>query len=125
MPKFLPVPWIRWQRFRIEGVVREAESGRPLAGLVVCAFDKDVVKDDYLGETETDEAGRFEIRFTDADFKDALESRPDLYLCIFAHGRLGPVHDTSYEIRRNASDDEYYEIAIPRAALAAPSAMGS
>ena len=118
MPKFLPVPWIRWQRFRVAGIVQESETGRPLPGLVVCAFDKDVVTDDYLGESETDAVGRFEIRFTDADFKDAVESQPDLYLCVFVPGDDQPVHDTSYAIRRDASEDEYYEIEIPRATVA-------
>ncbi len=119
MPKFLPVPWIRWQRFRVGGVIREKESGRPLQGLVVSAFDKDLVSDDYLGEAETDESGSFEIRFSDADFKDAVESQPDLYLCVFVPGTREPVHDTSYEIRNDASPDEHYDIEISKAALAA------
>jgi carotenoid cleavage dioxygenase len=119
MPTFLPVPWVRWSRFRVSGVIREKESGEPIPGLVVCAFDKDVVKDDYLGECETDEQGGFEIRFTDADFKDAVESQPDLYLCVLSPGKLGPIHDTSYTIRRNASQDEFYEIEIGRAVLEA------
>jgi carotenoid cleavage dioxygenase len=117
MPSFLPVPWIRWQRFVVDGVVREQESGRPLSGLVVCAFDKDLIKDDYLGECETDAAGRFEIRFTDADFKDAMESRPDIYLCVFAPGTREPVHDTSLALRKDAGDEEHYELAIPRGSL--------
>ncbi len=121
MPQFLPVPWIRWQRFRVEGVIREKESGRPLPGLVVSAFDKDLVSDDYLGEAETDESGSFEIRFSDADFKDAIESQPDLYLCVFVPGTREPVHDTAYAIRKNASADEHYEIEIPEAALSAAS----
>ncbi len=116
------MPWFRWQRFRVGGVVREQETGRPLPGLVVCAFDKDLVKDDYLGETQRDESGSFEIRFTDADFKDALESRPDLYLCVFQPGTRVPVHDTSYAIRKNASDVEHYEIEIPPDALAGATA---
>jgi hypothetical protein len=120
MPKFLPVPWIRWQRFRVEGVVREQETGRPLTGLLVCAYDKDVIQDDYLGGAETDANGCFEIRFTDADFKDAMESRPDLYLCVFAPGVREPVHDTSFVIRRNAGEEEYYDIEIPRSGLTPP-----
>ena len=117
MPKFLPVPWLRWQRFRVEGVIREQETGRPIPGLMVCAFDKDVVSDDYLGESETDPAGRFEVRFTDAEFKDAVESRPDIFLCVFEPGTEEPIHDTSSSIRRNASNEEYYEIAIARGVL--------
>ena len=119
MPKFLPVPWMRWKRFRVSGVIREAGSHAPIQGLLVCAYDKDVVKDDYLGESETDADGAFEIRFTDADFKDVVESQPDLYLCVFVPGNGEPVHDTSYVIRRNASNDEVYEIEIPADVVAA------
>ncbi len=117
MPKFLRVPWIRWQRFRVSGRVREQESGRPITGLRVCAFDQDVVQDDFLGETTTDADGRFEIHFTDAAFKDFSESRPDLYLCLFREGSRDPIVDTSYEVRDDASEEEYYDIAIPVAVL--------
>ena len=110
MTRSIPVPWLRWQRFRITGVVKDP-TGAPLAGLRVQAFDKDVVSDDFLGDTDTNAEGRFEIRFTDADFRDAVEARPDLYLKVFlASGEL--IHDTSYAIRRNASDEEYYEITL-------------
>lgn len=113
MPRFVPVPWIRWQRFRISGVVQSEDSRRPLEGFRVVAFDKDLVKDDFLGEDVTNAAGEFEIRFTDADFKDVLESKPDIYLCAFAPGESDPVVDTSYAIRENASQDEFFELTVP------------
>ena len=117
MPDFVRIPWLQWKRFRIEGVVVEKESRRPLADLTVRAFDKDVMKDDHLGDARTDAEGQFEIHFTDAAFKDILESRPDIYLCIFHDGGGEPLHDTSYAIRENASHEEYFEIEIPAADL--------
>lgn len=117
MPSFLPVPWFRWKRYRIEGVVRELESGRPLSGLYVRAFDKDVLRDDFLGDAVTDATGRFEIRFDDSRFKDLLESKPDIYLCVFVPDAGTPVHDTSCAVRENASHEEYFEIEIPKAEL--------
>jgi len=117
MRGFLPVPWIQWKRFRVEGTVREQESGRPIPGLVVCAFDEDLVKDDFLGECETDPDGRFEIQFTDADFKDFGETRPDLYLTVFLPGDEQPIHDTSHAVRDDADEEEFYDIEIPTAAL--------
>jgi carotenoid cleavage dioxygenase len=116
MPRFLPVPWLRWKRFRVEGVVRERESGRPLSGYQVRAYDKDVLRDDFLGDATTDAAGRFAIDFTDARFKDLFESQPDLYLCVFAPGVAEPVHDTEYAIRENASQEETYEIEVDASA---------
>jgi carotenoid cleavage dioxygenase len=117
VPKFVPVPWFRWNRYVVEGVIREQESGRPIPGLRVTAFDEDVIRDDHLGDAVTDAEGRFEIHFSDHDFKDVLESNPDIYLCIFAEGAAEPLHDTSFEVRRNASNHEVYEIAIPRERL--------
>ena len=117
MPDFLTVPWIRWERFRVEGTVREKESGRPLPGLIVRVFDKDFFSDDYLGEDETDAEGRFEVGFTDADFKDELESRPDLYLCVMARGSAEPIHDTEDAVREHAHHEEIFQIEIPRAQL--------
>ena len=113
MAKLIPVPWLQWRRFRVSGLVCEEGSRRPLPGLRVLAFDKDVLSDDFLGESITDAAGRFEIRFTDADFKDVLESRPDIYLTLLAADRQEPIFDTSYAIRHNATDEEYFEIQIP------------
>ena len=71
------------------------------------------MKDDFLGEAVTDAEGAFTIRFTDADFKDVVESQPDIYLCIFAPGHDRPIVDTSCEVRENASNDEYFEIEVP------------
>lgn len=118
MPTYVPIPWIQWKRHRVFGIVREAETGRPLAGLLVTALDKDIWKDDFLGQCETDGEGCFEIRFTDADFKDVGESKPDLYLCVTKAGRDEPLVDTSARVRMNASEEEYFEIEVPRGVLA-------
>lgn len=118
MPEFVPVPWIRWQRFRITGLVVTEDSARAAEGLRVTAFDKDLVKDDFLGEAVTDAEGHFEIRFTDADFKDVLESQPDIYLCVFVPGQPTPIADTACEIRENASQEEYFRIEVPESVLA-------
>ena len=115
MPKFLPIPWIQWKRFRIEGFVRFEGDGAPCQGVRVCAFDKDVVYDDFLGECVTDAKGRFEIDFTDADFKDIGEARPDIYLSVFRPGANEPVADTRGEIRHNAERHEFFELSIPTA----------
>ncbi len=98
------------------GIVVEAESGRPLQGLRVRAFDKDLIRDDDLGDALTDAAGRFEIRFTEAQFRDFTETAPDLYIRIYdSRGRL--LHSTENAVRRNAGARESFEVAIPRAKL--------
>ena len=104
--------------FRIFGVIQEAETGRPLANLVVRAFDRDLIFDDKLGYTNTDDDGRFEILFGPERFRDLFESKPDLYLHIFDRDGIRLIHQTSDAIRWNATKDEEYQIQIPARALA-------
>jgi hypothetical protein len=100
--------------FRVRGAVVEGETGRPLGGMLVRLYDKDVVLDDFLGETRTDPAGRFELTFTEAQFKDLLETRPDLYLRVYDPSGSRQLHSTEDEVRFNAGQDEFFEVRIVR-----------
>jgi hypothetical protein len=104
--------------FLIFGVIEEAESSRPLSNLIVRAFDRDIVFDDKLGFTNTDADGRFEIRYYTEQFRDLWEARPDIYLRIYDSSGTRLLHETTHEIRWNASRNEYYRLCIPAAALA-------
>jgi len=106
------------KEFRIFGVVQEAETGRPLPNLVIRAFDRDLLFDDKLGYTNTDDDGCFEIRFGMGRFRDLFESKPDLYLRIFDQDGIRLIHETTDAIRWNASKNEQYQIRIPAKALA-------
>jgi len=110
------------ETFRVSGEVEEAETGRPLAGLIVRAFDRDLVFDDKLGFATTDDAGHFEIRFGAEAFSDLRETRPDLYLRVYDTEGTGLLHETRDAIRWNASADEHYRIRIAARALAHPRA---
>ena len=103
--------------FRIFGVVEEAETGRPLPNLVVRAFDRDLIFDDKIGFTNTNDDGHFEIRFGRKRFRDLFESRPDLYLRIYDRAGVRLIHETTDAIRWNASRDEQYRIEIPARSL--------
>jgi carotenoid cleavage dioxygenase len=104
-------------RFCVSGEVREAESNRPLLDCVVRAYDHDVVKDDFLGEARTDADGWFSIVFTEQAFRDVGESRPDLYLKVFDAEGKRLLASTRSELRRNARNEERFEIRVPRATL--------
>ena len=96
--------------FRVEGTVEDAETGRPLAGLMVRAFDQDLVFDDKLGVAITDELGRFLIRFTEEAFRDFAETSPDLYLRVYDSTGENLLHQTPVE--RNYASDESFRIQI-------------
>lgn len=99
--------------FRVAGVVEEAETGRPLANLVVRAFDRDLIFDDKVGYTNTDDEGRFEIRFGTERFREFFETRPDLYLRIYDRTGVHLLHETTDVIRWRASKNEEYRVRIP------------
>jgi dienelactone hydrolase len=100
--------------FRITGIVFEQETGQPLPNLIIRAYDKDLLYDDLLGDTTTDESGRFEIRYTESDFKELFEKRPDIYFRIYDASREHVIHATADSVRWNAGKDEFFEIGIPR-----------
>jgi hypothetical protein len=103
--------------YRIFGVVVEAETGRPLPNLVIRAFDRDLVFDDKLGYTNTNDDGNFEIRFGPERFRDLFETRPDLYLRIYDRAGVRLIHETTDAIRWNASQNEEYRVQIPARSL--------
>lgn len=106
-------------RFHVLGEVREAGSRRPLAGLLVRAYDRDPLIDDHLGDARTDAEGRFEIHLTESAFKDVLEQRPDVYLRIFDAAGSTELCSTAAAVRRRARAQEFFEIQVPAGKLAA------
>lgn len=103
----------RSETFRIHGTVEEEETHRPLPGLVVRAFDRDLLFDDRLGFATTDSSGHFEIHYGSEKFRDLWESQPDLYLRVFDSDGSRLLHETKDAIRWNASSDEEYRIVLP------------
>jgi carotenoid cleavage dioxygenase len=106
-------------RFRVVGRVREAGSERPLRDLLVRAYDKDLLRDDHLGDAKTDETGSFEIEFTELAFRELGEQRPDVYLRIFDPSGRTELHSTASAVRHQARVQEHFEIRVPAEKLAA------
>jgi hypothetical protein len=106
--------------FVVVGVIEELETRRPLSGLVVRAFDRDLWLDDALGDAVTGADGRFEIRFETRRFSDLRELRPDLYLEVYDTHGSRRLHTTADTIRWNAALREEFRLLLPARVLAAP-----
>jgi class 3 adenylate cyclase len=117
-PKTRVLPELREGWFRISGVLIESNTGRPLPGLVVRAYDKDLLFDDYLGQISSDRAGCFEIRFTEDLFRDLLERNPDVYLRIYDASGSTEIYSTIERVRSGAGADERFSIELPAERLA-------
>ncbi len=108
--------------FKVSGRVYEAESNNGIPNLIIEAFDKDLVKSDKLGQAITNSNGNFEITYSPADFQGnlgILESNPDLYIVIKTQALSEILYSSAKRIRRNAKNDEYFDVAIPKATFLA------
>ena len=99
--------------WEISGTVEVRETQRPVEGLLVSAFDKDLAFDDHLGVAVTDPEGRFVIRFTEDRFQDIVESEPDVYLRVFDASGKREVYATRDKVRYNASRKEKFKLRVP------------
>jgi hypothetical protein len=112
-------------KMRVLGVVKEKESGNPLPGLLVCAFDKDLFSSDFLGRTVTGPDGRFTIEYDSKDFQELLDRNPDIFVEVYGGEyikakslkRIRPIYTTKKSIRYSASSSEKYFIEIPKKKL--------
>jgi len=109
--------------FTIDGAVTELQSGAPLPGLFVKAFDKDLFFDDLLGSDVSNAHGRFRIVTELRDFSEIFERRPDLYFRVYRSDRRTLVHTTERAVRWNAGPFSTVAIRIPWKQLHDPEAV--
>jgi hypothetical protein len=94
----------------VSGRVVDPE-GRPVSGAHVRLFDEDLLWDDLIRTTATDEYGYFDVLYSEGDFGD-IEDAPDLSV------RVGdPEGNRRYEIdqektRYEANQTEYFDIVL-------------
>jgi len=87
------------------------ENGQGLAGLIVSVYDRDLIFDDRLGETTTDENGNFRFVYHAEDFRDIIEQRPDIFVRVLNQKRK-TIYTSQDAVRCEASRIEEFEITI-------------
>jgi hypothetical protein len=101
--------------FRIFGIVSRQDTHKGIPGLRVLALDKDLFLDDRLGSATTDGDGHFEIRYSESDFRDFFDFRPDIYLKIIDTDDT-ELFTTEDKVRYEADDTERFVIELPHVA---------
>lgn len=100
--------------FKIHGYVREAETGIGVSGLLVKAYDKDLLFDNLLGSAISGPAGEFEIVSELRDFRDFFDVKPDIYVRVLTHDGKKELFSTKEGVRWQAGRVEEFDIRIPR-----------
>jgi hypothetical protein len=104
---------------RVIGTVVEEESGKPLAGLKVGAFDKDLIFDDKLGVAITDAKGAFRIDYSQLDFSSIFgtETMPELYITVKDSTGKKLLYTSKKAIRKDPMVEERFDVKIPKGKL--------
>jgi len=83
-------------RFVVEGTIRQAD-GDIFVGAIVRVFDKDLRREQLLGEKITNQDGNYEITYTRAQFQRAEKNSVDLVVRVFNQaGELQGVSPTTF-----------------------------
>jgi hypothetical protein len=95
----------------VQGRISDS-TGIGLPNLIVSVYDKDLLFDDRLGTTETDQNGNYRLVYHTRDFRDLIERKPDLYLKIT--DRSGNLcHSTKDAVKWNAGRTETINVELP------------
>jgi len=98
-------------KFHVTGHVLQKKTHQPLDGLRIEVWDKDRRYDDFLGNSQTDQSGEFEITFNDSFFAEGGRDKfPDLYFKILRDERL--LANTEDTIIWNAASDTDVTIEV-------------
>ena len=94
------------------------DDGKPATDVVIEAKDKDLFFDDYLGTSNVDANGKFEICYGEDAFTDFIfDKRPDIYLKVFSKkGKLLHISPVRY----NADYQEEFLLRIPQVGKTRP-----
>lgn len=69
------------ENFVVRGTIRQADAS-PSIGTPVQAFDKDMLRNEKLGEQQTDQDGRYSILYTRSQFTRAEKTSADLFIVV-------------------------------------------
>ncbi|MBV9210284.1 MAG: hypothetical protein JOZ52_06625 [Acidobacteria bacterium] len=94
----------------VRGRVTES-GGRGAKGLTVSLYDEDLIFDDLLDETVTDDDGNYIFTYETEAFRDLIEKKPDLYIKVMDNkGRT--LHDSECDVYFEAGRTEVIDIDL-------------
>jgi hypothetical protein len=105
-PAVAPEAWV------VRGRVTDSE-GKGLGGLTVSVFDRDLLFDDLLGRTDTDDNGNYQLIYPVSEFRDLIEKAPDIYVRVMDQSG-NSLYTSEGAIRYEAGRVEVINVRIER-----------
>lgn len=82
------------KNYTIQGKVVDRKTKKGVPGLMIEAWDKDLIVNDLVGEMVADDQGKFRMEFTSDRFQELFQDRrPDLFFKIFFNKK--EIHSTA------------------------------
>src|SRR6185369_10631711 len=103
-PVAQPDTWI------VRGRVTD-KAGKGLSKLIVSVYDKDLLFDDKLGQTETDSNGDYTLTYHTEDYRDIIERKPDIYVKVLDQ-KGKTLYSSKKKIRFNVGRVEIVNVTI-------------
>jgi len=104
------------KQFIVRGRVLTKEDDKGVLGLRVVVFDKDLIFDDKLGSTVSNEDGDFILQYREEVFRDFFEKAPDIYVKVLdCNGNL--VYSSEKEIVWEAGKTVELTVTVARSKL--------
>ncbi|HWP54373.1 MAG TPA: hypothetical protein VN476_09540 [Pyrinomonadaceae bacterium] len=103
-PVAQPDTWI------VRGRVTD-KGGKGLSKLIVSVYDKDLLFDDKLGQTETDSNGDYTLTYHTEDFRDLIERKPDIYVKVLDQ-KGNTLYSSKKKIKFNVGRVEIVNVKI-------------
>ncbi len=97
--------------FVVAGRVVDAETGVGLSDVHIRALDRDILKDDLLGETRTDDLGYYRLEYTRKDFRDLFEGKPEVYIEVLDNDG-NTLYTSDQSFRHKAGKVEILDAAV-------------
>jgi len=103
-PVAQPDTWI------VRGRVTD-KAGKGLNKLIVSVYDKDLLFDDKLGQTETDSNGDYTLTYHTEDYRDIIERKPDIYVKVLDQ-KGNTLYSSKKKIKFNVGRVEIVNVVI-------------
>ena len=93
---------ISGSKYTLTGTVKNQANNEGILDLHVLVYDKDILRDDFLGIAVTDANGVFSLSFESSKFKSFIDWNPDLYFIVKDAGT--ELLNTKNEVIKNADE---------------------